>query len=98
MEFVWKDSPKTRRKLCLPQNFNARNLGEITVFFAVINHMKSISTGLDQFSTTWDNLILIVDFDLEPKEDNMSDFQDVFNVKILVKQKTCLRMLTILHA
>ena len=29
------DSPETMRKLCLPQNFHTRKLGEITVFFAV---------------------------------------------------------------
>ena len=73
------------RKPCFPQSFNSRNLGEITVFFAVVSHMKSISTGLDQFSATYDNLILIVDFDLEPEEDNRSDFPNFSNVKKLVK-------------
>ena len=39
----------------------------------VINHMKNISTGLDQFSATYDNLNLMEDFNVEPEETNMSE-------------------------
>ena len=33
--------------------------------------MQSISTGLDQFSATYNNLILIGDFNIEQEEENM---------------------------
>ena len=51
--------------------------------------MKNISTGLDQFSATYDNLILLGDFNVEPEEVNMLDFLNIYNLKNLVKQKTC---------
>ena len=35
--------------------------------------MKNISTGLDQFSATYDNLNLMEDFYVEPEEINMSE-------------------------
>lgn len=51
--------------------------------------MKNISAGLDQFSATYENLILIVigDFSVKPEEDNMSDFLNIYNLKNLVRQK-----------
>ena len=51
--------------------------------------MKNISTGLDQYSATFDNLILLGDFNVEPEEVNMLDFQNIYNLKNLVKQKAC---------
>ena len=51
--------------------------------------MKNISTGLDQFSATYDNLILLGGFNVEPEEVKMLDFLNIYNLKNLVKQKTC---------
>ena len=51
--------------------------------------MKNISTKLDQFSATYDNLILLGDFNVAPEEVNMLDFLNIYNLKNLVKQKTC---------
>ena len=51
--------------------------------------MKNISTGLDQFSATYDNLILLGGFNVEPEEVNMLDFLNIYNLKNFVKQKTC---------
>ena len=53
----------------------------------VVNHMKNINTGIDQFSTTCDNVILLGDFNDEPEEDNISNFLNIYNLKHLVKQK-----------
>ena len=49
--------------------------------------MKNISTGLDQFSATYDNLILLGDFNFEPEEVNILGFLNIYNLKNLVKQK-----------
>ena len=35
----------------------------------IVNHVKNISTELDQFSATYDNLILICDLNVEPEEE-----------------------------
>ena len=55
----------------------------------IVNHVKNISTKLDQFSATYDNLILLGDFNVAPEEVNMLDFLNIYNLKNLVKQKTC---------
>ena len=54
----------------------------------IVNRVKNISTGLDQFSATYDNLILLGDFNFEPEEVNMSDFLNMYNPKNLTKLKT----------
>ena len=55
--------------------------------------MKNINTGLDQFSATYNNLILLGDFNVEPEEVNMLDFLNIYNLKNLVKQKACYKNL-----
>ena len=55
----------------------------------IVNHVKNISTGLDQFSATYDNLILLGDFNVASEEVNMLDFLNTYNMKNLVKQKAC---------
>ena len=55
----------------------------------IVNHVKNISTEFDQISTTYDNLTLIGDLNVETEEDNMLDFLNIRNLKNLVKQKTC---------
>ena len=44
----------------------------------IVNHVKNISTGLDQFSATYDNLILLGGFNVEPEEVNMLDFLNIY--------------------
>ena len=51
--------------------------------------MKNISTRLNQFRATCDNLILLGDFNVEPKEANMLDFLNIYILKNLLKQETC---------
>ena len=54
----------------------------------IVNHLQNISTGLDQFSATYNNLILLGDFNVEPEKVNMLYFLNIYNLKNLVKQKT----------
>ena len=56
-----------------------------------VNHMKNCSAGLDQFSVTYSNLILIGDFNDEAEEDMLDflNFLDFLRLSNLVKQKTC---------
>ena len=51
----------------------------------IVNHVKHISTGPDQFIATYNNLILLGDFNVEPEEVNMLDFLNIYNLKNLVK-------------
>ena len=45
------------------------------------NHMKNISTGLGQFRATYDYIILIEDFNVEPEENNMPDSLYTYNLE-----------------
>ena len=54
-----------------------------------MNHLENISAGLDQFSASYDNIIIMGDFNVEPEEINMSNFLNIYNMKNLVKEKTC---------
>ena len=57
----------------------------------IVNHVKRISTGPDQFIATYNNLIRLGDFNVEPEEVNMLDFLNIHNLKNLVKQKNSSR-------
>ena len=51
--------------------------------------MKNITTGVDQFSTTYDDLIIVGDFNVELEEGNILDCLNIYNLKNFAKQKTC---------
>ena len=53
----------------------------------IVNRLKNITAGLDQFSAAYDNLIL-GDFNVKPEKESMLDFLNIYNLKHLVKQKT----------
>ena len=38
---------------------------------------------------TYDNLILLGHFNVDPEEENMLDFPNIYNLKNLAKQKSC---------
>ena len=57
----------------------------------ISSHLDIISKSLDDFSTTYDNLMLLGDFNVEPEEKHMVDFLNVYNLKNLVHQKTCFK-------
>ena len=51
----------------------------------IVDHVKNISTELDQFIATYDKLILPRGFNVEPEEVNMLDFLKIYKLKTLVK-------------
>ena len=51
----------------------------------IVDHVKNISTELDQFIATYDKLILPRGFNVEPEEVNMLDFLKIYKLKNLVK-------------
>ena len=55
----------------------------------ITSHLKSISTALDNLSSQYENIILLGDFNVETEEKNISDFMNIYNLKSLIKEKTC---------
>ena len=61
----------------------------------ISSHLDIISKSLDYFSTSYDNLILLGDFNVEPEEKHMANFLNLYNLNNLVHQKTCFKNPTI---
>ena len=43
---------------------------------------------MDNLNATYENIILIGDFNVEPNEANMSDFLNIYNLRNLAKEKS----------
>ena len=54
-------------------------------------HLHLISKALDDLSKKYDNFILLGDLNNEPEGKNMSNFQNTYHLKNIVKQKTCFK-------
>ena len=54
-------------------------------------HLKNISTALDKLSSKYENIILLGDFNVEIEEKNISDFTNIYNLRSLIKEKTCFK-------
>ena len=57
----------------------------------IASHLSNASTALDKLCRDYENIILLGDFNVEVKEKNISDFMVTYNLKSLVKQKTCFK-------
>ena len=55
----------------------------------IASHLSNVSVALDKLCTDYENMILLGDFNVEVKENNICDFTNTYNLKSLVKQKTC---------
>ena len=54
-------------------------------------HLQIIGKTLDKLSTSYDNIILLGDFNVEPEEAKMSEFLNMYSLKNLASQKICLK-------
>ena len=58
------------------------------------SHLKNICKTLDNFNSTYDNRVLLGDFNAEPEEESISEFlqfTNFYNLKSLVKRNTCFK-------
>ena len=53
------------------------------------NHLPALSEKLDIHSTSYDNFISLVDFNIEMEEQQIKDFCDNYSLKSLIRQPTC---------
>ena len=53
------------------------------------NHLQAVSKPLDIFSKTYDQIVLLGDFNVEIEENHMKDFCDSYGLHSLIKQATC---------
>ena len=71
---------KKKWLLCSSYNPNRDNIG---------NHLDSLSRNLALYSSTYENYIIIDDFNIEADSKEMSSFCDTFDLTSLIKEPTC---------
>ena len=54
-------------------------------------HLKEIGKNLDIYSSRYDNFILLGDLNVEPKEQPVKDFCQVYNFKNIIRENTCFK-------
>ena len=57
----------------------------------ISNHLKEIGKNLDNYSSKYDNFILLGDFNSEPTESAVRDFCEIYSRKNLIKDNTCFK-------
>ena len=57
----------------------------------ITSHLSNVSAALGKLCMDYENIILIGDFNVEVQEKNVCDFMSTYNLKNLVKQKTCFK-------
>ena len=57
----------------------------------ISKHLNEIGKNLDLLLSKYDNIMLIGDFNAEPTEATVSDFCEIYNLKHLMKDKTCFK-------
>ena len=55
----------------------------------IVTHLSGIKVVLDVLSSKYENIIIIADFNLEPKESAVIDFCQAYNMKNLIHKFTC---------
>ena len=71
---------KKKWLLCGSYNPNRDNIG---------NHLDSLSRNLALYSSTYENYIIIGNFNIEADSKEMSSFCDTFDLTSLIKEPTC---------
>ena len=59
----------------------------------ISNHLEEIGKNLDNYSSKYDNFILLGDLNSEPAESAVRDFCQIYGCKNLIKDNTCFKNL-----
>ena len=57
----------------------------------ISEHLNKIGKGFDLLLAKYDNFKLMGDLNAETTEANVSDFCEIYNLKHLIKDKTCFK-------
>ena len=63
----------------------------ITPIKKLSSQLRKLSTGLSKLCTDYENIILLGDLNIGVEEKIISEFMSVYNLRNLVKQKTCFK-------
>ena len=55
------------------------------------DHLNSLGNCLNELCKTYENILLLGDFNSEMREDAMQEFCNVYNLKTLVNEPTCFK-------
>ena len=54
-------------------------------------HLKEIDKDLDVLTSKYDNIMLMGDFNARPADTVVSDFCEIYNMKNIIREKTCFK-------
>ena len=57
----------------------------------ISHHLEEIGKDLDILSSNYENILLLGDFNTEPSDTALSNFCEIYNLKNLIKDKTCFK-------
>ena len=57
----------------------------------ISHHLKEIGKDLDVLTSKYDNTILVGDFNAEPADTAVSNFCEIYNLKNIIREKTCFK-------
>ena len=57
----------------------------------ISHHLKEIGKNRDVLTSKYDNIILMGDFNAEPIDTVVSEFCEIYNLKIIIRGKTCIK-------
>ena len=60
-------------------------------FSQISFHLNELGKNLDTLTSKYDNTILLGDFNTEPADMAVSSFCEIYNLKNLIKDKTCFK-------
>ena len=83
-EGVFVELNSRSEKLLLADSYNPHKEN-------IASHLSNVSAALDKLCADHENIILLGHFNVEVKGKNISDFMSTYNLKSLVKQKTCFK-------
>ena len=87
--FIGLNLRKRKRLLCCSYNLH-KNL--------IVAYLREIQVALDVLSSKYENIIIIGDFNSEPKESAIIDFCQDDNMENLINNFTCYKTLINQHA
>ena len=57
----------------------------------ISHHLQEIGKDLDGLTSRYENIVLMGDFNAEPTDTTLSDFCEIYNLKNVIKDKTCFK-------
>ena len=59
----------------------------------IVTHLSLLRNSIDDYSTSYDNIVVLGDFNSGPSDDPLDEFCNLYNMKNLITVPTCFKSL-----